>query len=249
MIWANWPLEYFKLVRNESRYVHKLLFNMNNHYLYIKVGCVFAMVIVSILPHAEFRRNDHREDAPHFNFVNLPKSDVRRIDFSLSTLTCKCFNLQSVSFSTIRSFLSVLFWVISDASPIAWTNTDKLNEKITKFGISTADQACTDGFPSICPSPQVLLFQLIVDFFYFPGRFELTIMEIGHEYINIYFHLYYRTAQVCNFWILVVSEIFRSEFWHLKNANLIISIFFNNSRSSSFFSCFWDCFRNHFHAK
>ena len=31
-----------------------------------KVGCVFAMVVVSILPHAKFGRNDHREDAPHF---------------------------------------------------------------------------------------------------------------------------------------------------------------------------------------
>ena len=31
-----------------------------------KVGCVFPMVIVSILPHAGFRLNDHRKDAPHF---------------------------------------------------------------------------------------------------------------------------------------------------------------------------------------
>ena len=32
-----------------------------------KVGCVFPMVIVSILPYAEFGRTDHREDASHFN--------------------------------------------------------------------------------------------------------------------------------------------------------------------------------------
>ena len=31
-----------------------------------KVGCVFPMVVVSILPHAEFGPNDHREDASHF---------------------------------------------------------------------------------------------------------------------------------------------------------------------------------------
>ena len=31
-----------------------------------KVGCVFLMVVVSLLPNAEFGRNDHREDAPHF---------------------------------------------------------------------------------------------------------------------------------------------------------------------------------------
>ena len=32
-----------------------------------KAGCVFRMVIVSILPHAEFWPDDHREDAPHFS--------------------------------------------------------------------------------------------------------------------------------------------------------------------------------------
>jgi len=31
-----------------------------------KVGYVFLMVDVAILPHVEFGRNDHREDAPHF---------------------------------------------------------------------------------------------------------------------------------------------------------------------------------------
>ena len=38
----------------------------------IKVGCVFAMVIVSILPHEKFGRNDHRKDTPHFNNGFLP---------------------------------------------------------------------------------------------------------------------------------------------------------------------------------
>ena len=33
---------------------------------YYKVGYVFLMVGVSMLPHAEFGRNDHREDALHF---------------------------------------------------------------------------------------------------------------------------------------------------------------------------------------
>ena len=31
-----------------------------------KVGCAFPMAIVSVLLHAEFRRNDHREEAPLF---------------------------------------------------------------------------------------------------------------------------------------------------------------------------------------
>ena len=30
------------------------------------VGCIFPMVVVSILPHAEFGRNDHQEDASLF---------------------------------------------------------------------------------------------------------------------------------------------------------------------------------------
>ena len=30
-----------------------------------KVGCVFPMVIIPILPQAELGPNEHREDAPH----------------------------------------------------------------------------------------------------------------------------------------------------------------------------------------
>ena len=36
------------------------------HIICSKVGCVFLMVVVSMLPHAEIGRNDHREGAPHF---------------------------------------------------------------------------------------------------------------------------------------------------------------------------------------
>ena len=34
---------------------------------YTKVGCVFPMVVISLLPHAELGLDDHREDALHFN--------------------------------------------------------------------------------------------------------------------------------------------------------------------------------------
>ena len=34
-----------------------------------KVGCVYPIVIDSILPHMEFGSNDRREDAPHFSVV------------------------------------------------------------------------------------------------------------------------------------------------------------------------------------
>ena len=33
-----------------------------------KVGCVFSMVVVSMLSHADFGSNDHRDDA--LNFIN-----------------------------------------------------------------------------------------------------------------------------------------------------------------------------------
>ena len=34
-----------------------------------KVGCVFLMVVVSMLPHARIGPNDHRENAPYFIFI------------------------------------------------------------------------------------------------------------------------------------------------------------------------------------
>ena len=37
---------------------------------FTKVGCIFLMVVVSILPHTEFGPNDHREDVPHFTYLS-----------------------------------------------------------------------------------------------------------------------------------------------------------------------------------
>ena len=36
-----------------------------------KVGCVFLMVAVPMLPHAEFGQTDHGEDASHFTIVQI----------------------------------------------------------------------------------------------------------------------------------------------------------------------------------
>ena len=41
--------------------------NLEIESLVNKVECVFPMVVVSVLPHAEFGPYDHREDAPHSN--------------------------------------------------------------------------------------------------------------------------------------------------------------------------------------
>ena len=51
-----------------------------------------------------------------------------------------------------------------------------------------------------------LLFKLVMNLFYFSGWIKLATVKIGHQYINIYFHLYYSTAQISNFWILVMSK-------------------------------------------
>ena len=42
-----------------------------------RVGCVFLVVIVSILLYAEFGQNDHLEVAPHFIKVYILKSFVK----------------------------------------------------------------------------------------------------------------------------------------------------------------------------
>ena len=57
---------------NSKYYKEQELYNEQvgesiKNFLSRKVVCVFPMVIISILPHAEFGPNDHREDEPHFN--------------------------------------------------------------------------------------------------------------------------------------------------------------------------------------
>ena len=44
----------------------------NNLYMVAsEVGCVLPMVVVPILPHAEFERNDHREDELQFRWNSV----------------------------------------------------------------------------------------------------------------------------------------------------------------------------------
>ena len=57
-------LRYVLFRRTYTPYGYKLIYF--HSILFCKVGRVFPMVVVSIQPHAEFGRNDHREDAPHF---------------------------------------------------------------------------------------------------------------------------------------------------------------------------------------
>ena len=63
-----------------------------------KVGCVFSMVVVSILRHTIFVLNDHREYAPHFSvkcdtnpiFYLKVSEDVLEQDENRETIRAEC---------------------------------------------------------------------------------------------------------------------------------------------------------------
>ena len=62
MIWYTWLISLIYEI-NEFQYRRS---NYNIESRSYKVGCVFPMVVVSMLPHADFGPNDHRDDALHF---------------------------------------------------------------------------------------------------------------------------------------------------------------------------------------
>ena len=57
-----------------------------------KVGCVFFLVIVSTLPHAEFEPNDHREYALHFIFEKSAFANLYFffVNFDMAIVSLKC---------------------------------------------------------------------------------------------------------------------------------------------------------------
>ena len=59
------PMEHSIFLPESLSYQVKIISIAN----FCKVG--FPMVVVSILPHAEIRPNDHREDAPHFTMYTI----------------------------------------------------------------------------------------------------------------------------------------------------------------------------------
>ena len=49
--------------------------------LYDRVGCVFSIVVISMLPYAEFEQSDPRKDAPRFigGVRSRPEIKINRI--------------------------------------------------------------------------------------------------------------------------------------------------------------------------
>ena len=64
----------FRQIIETGRVFEEIFFKFDLYHR-TKVGCVFSMVVVSLLPHAELGRYDHREGAPYFT---LSKQRLRR---------------------------------------------------------------------------------------------------------------------------------------------------------------------------
>ena len=72
-----------------------------------KVGCIFPMVVISILPHAGFGQN-HREHALHFSFLPKIRTYISFVDNMKSTL-CK---------STITHCFSSIHFIFNEIIPM-----------------------------------------------------------------------------------------------------------------------------------
>ena len=84
-----------KLFRNDSNVIELV---PTEHILKsTKVGCVFPMVAVSMLPRVEVRRNDHREDAPHFK--STLGTDSSFLHLVMFRVNIKIFQLEWFQFS------------------------------------------------------------------------------------------------------------------------------------------------------
>ena len=92
-----------------------------------KVGSVFPIVVVSILPHADFGPNNHREDAPYFTLVR-----ARIVFFSengpdaLKSGSVKlCAGISSTKFRTLGSF-----FILSLSDFISFNRINHFESKI-----------------------------------------------------------------------------------------------------------------------
>ena len=89
---------------------------MSDFKLY-KVGCVFPMIVVSILPRAKLGRNDHREDALHF---------VERNCFSETYIILSGFEFKVLFFiSNFDLILKTLSTRLFFSIKTGWTSFDR----------------------------------------------------------------------------------------------------------------------------
>ena len=96
----------------------KIEFEIRNRYnfflWFFKVGFVFAMVVISILPHVEFGPNDHRKDVPHFSFGMLKDPSSRPstsfffkfLEEFLTSLFYRCDNFKKLQVLLLGFFKS-----------------------------------------------------------------------------------------------------------------------------------------------
>ena len=70
-----------------------------------KVGCVFLMVIVYMLPHAKIRRNDHREGASHFTKILVLRQMISGICSTQSSTASRIAAILLRSASVVNEWL------------------------------------------------------------------------------------------------------------------------------------------------
>ena len=92
--------------------------------LYFKLGCVFPMVIVSILPHAEFGWNGHQERAPHFilrgcNCVGVTMwSGLKFLAEWFSAFLSVRYSDLNFPDRYLQHATSIIFWIIEPKSSL-----------------------------------------------------------------------------------------------------------------------------------
>ena len=94
-----------------------------NRFMCHKVGLVFPMVVVPTLPHTEFGRNDHREDAPHFRFMLTKVSWYHGFIDQILEGSC----ISWYPFHTVKSYtiLFTLLCYVEITNVIMWLGPDR----------------------------------------------------------------------------------------------------------------------------
>ena len=74
---------YSDIVITQLTSEYTLVFSSFGSITHVKVGCIFLMVVVSILSHVEFGQNDHWKDAPQFTCMKLSENSYAENRYSI----------------------------------------------------------------------------------------------------------------------------------------------------------------------